>query len=80
MKVKNLLKKEISKSNFRQYVQNFIINSEERSSCLYGNFFIDGLFFLPIEHNTLTTSLDLFSFLHKIKYEKYFTNDYLNLL
>ena len=80
MKIKNLLKKEINKSYFSQYVQNSIINNEEHPFFLYGNFFIDGLFFLPIEHNTLTTSLDLFSFLHKIKYEKYFTSDYLNLL
>ena len=58
MKVENLLIDEINKSSLNPHIKNIKINDRENCNCLYGNFFIDGYLFLPIEHKTLTTSLD----------------------
>ena len=80
MKVKNFLIGEINSSSINSYIQNFKIDNKEDFYCLRGNFFIDGYAFLPIELRTLSTSLDLFTFTHKIKFEKYFTESYFNLL
>ena len=80
MKVENLLIDEINKSSLNPHIQNIKVNDRENYNFLYGNFFIDGFLFLPIEHKTLATSLDLFSFSHPIKYNKYFTNNYFDVL
>ena len=47
---------------------------------LYGSFFIDGNRFLPIEKNTLSTSLGLFTISNKKKFGIYFSNKYYEFL
>ena len=74
MRVKNFVINEIDKSSLSPFIKKYKIENTKYYDCLYGNFFIDGHAFLPIELSTLSTSLDLFTCTSKIKFKKYFTN------
>ena len=47
---------------------------------MQGTFFIDGTTFLPIEKNTLSTSLELFTISNEKKFSNYFTTKHFDLL
>ena len=71
--------KEVLNCKLSKHIQRFKINDNEYIY-LKGNFFIDGNIFLPIENETFSTSLDLFSISNKQKYINYFTEEYFNIL
>ena len=79
MQVKNILENEVLKSNLGNYLKSYQLN-ENRNIYLKGDFYIDGNIFLPIEKNSYSTSLELFSISNPQKYINYFTPDYLNTL
>ena len=80
MKVKNFTFKEIHNTSLNKYLRNYTKNNGMVYNYLCSSFFIDGSGFLPIEKNTLSTSLDLFTFLHKKKFDIYFSNKHYELL
>ncbi len=59
MIVKNFSIKEIHHNPLNKYFRNYEKDKNIVYNYLYGSFFIDGSRFLPIEKNTLSTSLDL---------------------
>ena len=66
---------EISNCKLGKYLQNF--NGKSNSyTYLTGNFFLDGNIFLPIESETFSTSLDLFSISNKLLTYFFRTNNY----
>ena len=79
MLVKNFLKKEIETSSLSKYLESYSSNNITYT-LLKGNFFIDGNIFLPIEKNSYSTSLELFSISNPQKYSNYFKPEYLKLL
>ena len=80
MTVKNFSFKEIYNTPLNKHLRNYTKNNDTIYNYLYGSFFIDGNKFLPIEKNTLSTSLDLFTTLNKKKFDIYFSNKHYELL
>ena len=72
MTVKNFSINEIYKSPINKYLRNYASDNNKVYNYLWGKFFIDGYRFLPIEKNTFSTSLDLFTISNSKKYDFYF--------
>ena len=47
---------------------------------LYSDFYLDGLFFLPISSKTFVTSSKMFGIFNEEKYKKYFQNKYFDFI
>lgn len=80
MVVRNFSIKEIHKSVLNDYLVNFQNGPEVNYTYMQGTFFIDGTTFLPIEKNTLSTSLELFTISNEKKFSNYFTTKHFDLL
>ena len=78
MTVKNFSFKAINNTRFNKYFLNYKKDNDIDYNYLYGSFFIDGNRFLPIEKNTLSTSLSLFSISNKKKFGIYFQINIMN--
>ena len=79
MQVTNFLSNEVLDSNLGNHLETYQLN-KNRYIYLKGNFFIDGNAFLPIEKNSYSTSLELFSISNPQKYINYFKPEYLSIL
>ena len=80
MTVKNFSINEIYESPINKYLRNYVVDNNKGYNYLWGKFFIDGYRFLPIEKNTFSTSLDLFTILNRKKYDFYFSKSYFDFL
>ena len=80
MTVKNFSFKAINNTRFNKHFLNYKNDNDIDYNYLYGSFFIDGNRFLPIEKNTLSTSLDLFTISNKKKFGIYFSSKYYKFL
>jgi len=80
MTVKNFSIKKIHGSPINKYLRNYTVDNDKVYNYLWGTFFIDGHRFLPIEKNTFSTSLDLFTISNMKKYDFYFSKSYFDFL
>ena len=80
MIVKNLSYNEVYHTPLNKHFRNYKKDKDIIYNYLYGSFFIDGDRFLPIEKNTLSTSLDLFTISKKEKFDIYFSNKHYEFL
>ena len=80
MTVKNFSFKEVYRAPLNKHFRNYQKDGDTIYNYLYGSFFIDGDRFLPIEKNTLSTSLDLFTISKKEKFDIYFSNKHYEFL
>ena len=80
MTVKNFSTNEIYHAPLNKHFRNYTKDKNMVYNYLYGSFFIDGSRFLPIEKNTLSTSLDLFTISKKEKFSIYFSEKHYEFL
>jgi len=80
MTVKNFSTNEIYHAPLNKHFRNYKKEKNMIYNYLYGSFFIDGSRFLPIEKNTLSTSLDLFTISKKEKFSIYFSEKHYEFL